>query len=277
MYDIHSHLLWGIDDGVQTVGEAQEICRISASQGVKHICATPHFIIDEIQQERHVLEDKIDLLNDWCAAIGLDLKISIGCETYINPFLPNLIEEKKIFTINDSKYILIEFPMNELPIYTEETLYKIQLKGFIPIIAHPERYSFFRNDPNKLYNLVERGNLIQCNAGSFLGYFGKSAKEFVYLLLEHRMVHVIGSDSHTTATTGRGPCMKSAFEAIDKAYPNYYTDRLTDNSKKIIENKEISFEEPIKFKIESKRKLKRRSKVENKENGFWSELIKLLT
>lgn len=252
MVDMHCHVLYDVDDGASSIEESKKICEISAKQGIKYIVATPHFILEEIEQNINELEEKIEVLNKWCKKNKLQIEILTGCESYIHPGLPNYVSEKKVPTINNSRYLLIEFPMEEMPIYTEEILYKLMLKGFIPIIAHPERYSYIRKNPQKLFKLVEKGALVQCNAGSFVGYFGESVKRYANSFLKHNLVHVIGSDSHSHISRGRGPCIDEAIEAIKELDFKVDIEMLTNNSINIINDKSIQYIEPIPY--ESKKK-----------------------
>lgn len=253
MIDMHCHVLFEVDDGAKSLEEAKKICEISASQGIKHIVATPHFILEEIEQDLDELEDKIRVLNKWCKDNNLELEILMGCESYIHPYLPKKVAEKKVPTINNSRYLLVEFPMDEIPIYTEEILYQLMLKGFIPIIAHPERYLYIKKDPQKLFRLVEKGALVQCNAGSFLGHFGDSIKKCAVSLLKHNLVHVIGSDSHSYISHGRGPCLDEAMEEIKKLNFECTADMLIKNSIDIINNKTIQYVEPITYEVSKKK------------------------
>lgn len=254
MIDMHCHVLYEVDDGADSLEEAKKICEISADQGIKYIVATPHYIIEEIEQNVDELEDKIKTLNHWCKASGIDIEILSGCESFIHPLLPQYVAEKRIPTINNSKYLLVEFPMSEMPIYTEEILYKLMLKGVIPIIAHPERYSYIRKNPQRLFKLVEKGALVQCNAGSFLGYFGESIKKCAESLIRHNLVHFIGSDSHSHISTGRGPCIDKAIDEITKLNFEYDVKRLINNSINVIENKTVEYIEPIPYDYEKKKK-----------------------
>lgn len=254
MIDMHCHVLYEIDDGAVSLEEAKKICEISAEQGISHIVATPHFILEELEQQIEELQGKIRVLNKWCKDNNLALEILMGCESYIHPLLPKYISEKKVPTINNSKYLLIEFPMDEMPIYTEEILYQLMLKGIIPIIAHPERYLYIRKNPQRLFKLVEKGALVQCNAGSFLGYFGESIKKCSISLLKHNLVHVIGSDSHSHIPRGRGPCIDKTIEELVTLGFQDDLERIIKNSINIIENKDVQYMEPIPYEVNKKKK-----------------------
>lgn len=271
MIDIHCHILWDTDDGAASLKEAQNMCQVSASQGVKAICATPHYILQERELDRDTIEKKIEILNEYCEKNSLDLKIVSGCECYINPIIYKYIDENKLITINNSKYMLIEFPMGELPYYTSETIYKILLKGINPIIAHPERYSFVRKNPNIICELIEKGCFMQINAGSLLGYFGSEVKSMAFSLLKHNMVHLIGSDAHSSIADERGICMSQAYEAINSFSNKIISVKdLHNNALSVIQNKEIKYTEPIKYDLKTKGSSKYAQK-----NTVWYKLSKI--
>lgn len=249
MFDMHCHILWDVDDGAKDFFMTTSICMLSEKQGIKYIVATPHFIIDEIEQSKDRMEVNIKLINNWCNEAGVKVQVFLGCESYIHPLLPQYVKEGKVPTINNSRYLLVEFPMDEMPIYTEEILYKLMLMGITPIIAHPERYSYFIDKPQQLYAMVEKGCIVQCNGGSFLGHFGKDIQDFSFNLLKHNMVHIIGSDSHNDLLTGRGACLGDAYTIIKEAnFGDISVEMIMDNGDRIISDKELSYVEPIPFK-----------------------------
>lgn len=254
MIDMHCHVLYEVDDGANSIEEAKKICEISSKQGIKYIVATPHYIIEEIEQNLGELEEKRRALNLWCKDNKLDIEILSGCESFIHPLLPQYVSEKKVPTINNSRYLLVEFPMDEMPLYTEDIFYRLMLKGFIPIIAHPERYTYIRKNPQKLLKLVEKGALVQCNAGSFLGYFGESIKRCAVSLLKHNLVHFIGSDSHSHIARGRGPCIDKAIEEIKKINFEGNVESIVNNSINVIEDNPVQYIEPIPYIYEKKKK-----------------------
>lgn len=267
MIDLHCHALWGVDDGAALEEQSINICKLSSEQGVEVICATPHFIIQEQELDKEEISRKVQAINKVCQDKGIDIKVVEGCECYMHPLIPQYIEENKLITINKSKYLLIEFPMEELPAYSFDILYRIQLKGITPIIAHPERYSFIRKRPSIACELVERGCLMQCNAGSLMGYFGKSVQHMAFSMFSHNLVHLIGSDAHTDLPDRRGPCIKECMEQIgtmDNVNINF--DYLRDNANRVLDNINIPYMRPIEFE---------RNKGFKKNQNLWSKLVKM--
>jgi protein-tyrosine phosphatase len=126
--------------------------------------------------------------------MGITLKL--GCEVFINPFVDKLISDKKLLLLNRANYILLELPYDSIPLYTFETIYKLQLQRISIIIAHPERNMNLLKDFSIFVNLLERGCMMQVDAGSIIGAYGKPVRDFAKSLLKLRMVHFIASDAH---------------------------------------------------------------------------------
>jgi protein-tyrosine phosphatase len=207
--DIHSHILPGIDDGPENIADSIEIIRKAGEQGVQTLVATPH--IFEPQSESS-WQEIYNIFNDLKRSLfseKIDVELILGAEIFISPDLPQqLIEISGLSINNNNKYVLLEFPLYEIPPFSEETLFKLILKGIIPIIAHPERYVEIQRDIGKLYNLVRNGALTQVNAGSLIGKYGKSTQKTVREMLAHNLVHMIGSDVHSLSR-GTYPLLQS--------------------------------------------------------------------
>lgn len=146
-------------------------------------------------------------------------------------------------SLNNSRYVLFELPFNEKPIYVDDVIYSILCDEKIPIMAHPERYSFVQKDPNILIDYIERGVLFQSNYGSILGRYGKEAKETVKQLLTHNMIHFLSSDNHKPHTIYAE--MPVSLEQIEKLIgKEMLYDLTTNNPSKILKNEEIDIEDP---------------------------------
>lgn len=234
MIDVHSHILPAVDDGVESMEEALAVIEDSHEKGVQAIVATPHFMeeayrpsLDEIKKLVSILQTEVDNL-------GLDFRIYPGAEVYIYPELARDLSQGLIPTLNDSKYLLLELPMSKIPSYTEKLFYDVKALGYLPIIAHPERCMDIMEDPNLLYNWVSEGIYAQLNAGSLLGYFDEKVKESAEILLEHNLLHLIGSDLHSLEK--RGQCLNKALAILEKNNGEW-AELFIKNSQLIIENK----------------------------------------
>ena len=196
MIDIHSHILYGIDDGAKTVEESLNILKKAYSSGLTDIVLTPHFIINSKYNCNN--KDKLVLLNklrDELRKNNIDINLYLGNEVYIDEGISNLVYND-IALINGSKYMLIELPMNRKSTIINDVLYELSKKNIIPVIAHPERYTAYYKDYEFFYDLIEKGCLLQGNIGSLYGMYGIKAKRMIKGLLKRRMITVMGSDIH---------------------------------------------------------------------------------
>ena len=235
MIDIHSHLIYGVDDGTKTIEESINILNELSNNGVTDIILTPHYITDtnytspKTDNIGKFLELKKELKKQ-----GININIYLGNEIYIDPNILDLIKENKMCSLNNSEYILVELPMSgNYPDYVEIMQDLIRI-GFKVVLAHPERYAAFQKDFNKVLEMVDMGVLLQCNIDSILGRYGNNAKKTMKLILKYKLVAFMGTDIHSK---------KNDYSYLEKAknkFKKYLTDEeieniLVNNAKKIIE------------------------------------------
>lgn len=240
MLDLHSHILPNLDDGAKNFDVSIEMLSISKNEGVEYICATPHFIPGDFEITRGQYEETWGQLNQLRAINNIPVAIVKGLEIYMHHELPKYYKEKRIWGINDGSYILIELPMEQFPIYTEEIFYELRLLGLHPIIAHPERNLRIIKDSELLYNLIEQGVYVQINSGSLLGHYGKDPKRIAEELVKASAVHFVGSDGHSI--NSRAPKIKDALKLIEKQNLNL-AKIIASNEEKLLSNEEIEIEE----------------------------------
>ena len=201
MYDLHTHILPGVDDGAKTREETLVMSRVAAATGTRTILATPHRRdVTENWSVDHIRRLTVDM-NAQNQEHGVELSLAVGMENHLSPDLPHEIAEGRALTMNGSRYILVEMPFFGRPNYIEASLSEIQQSGLVPVLAHPERIEAFQQDPHLLARFIERGMLSQITAGSLVGYWGERVKQFTRELLYRGMAHVMASDTH--APTGR--------------------------------------------------------------------------
>ena len=206
--DLHSHILPGFDDGAQDEAQALAMARLAVADGVGRIVATPHSLDGVWAQLPAAVRERAGWLQAACREQGIDLEIVSGLETYIAPDLPRRVTREPGCTLGGTRYLLVEFPLQQYPRYVEQTVFELQVAGFVPIIAHPERYTEVIQDPSLLYTLVERGVLVQLTAASLTGDFGRDVQETAQFFLTHNLAHVIASDAH--GTSQRSPVLSEA-------------------------------------------------------------------
>lgn len=236
MVDFHDHILPNFDDGSEDYDMSSQMLEIANMDKITNICATPHFIPNEHEIKRNEYEERLESLRKICSAKSIPINIFSGLEVYINPNLPKMYKEKKIWGLNDTKYLLIELPMKHYPMYTESVIYELKLQGIVPVLAHPERNARILSDKSILPGLIENGVLTQVNAGSFKGLYGKHVKEFAEYLAEKNMIHLLGTDAHNNCT--RVPELKCAYETIHSINSKLY-DWIISNEHKVLEGQDV--------------------------------------
>jgi protein-tyrosine phosphatase len=246
MIDIHCHILPGIDDGPRDLNGSIEMAKAAVADGISKIIATPHFN-GKYENTRQVILGKVQELNEALKREGIPLTILPGQEPRIYGEILEDYEFDKILTLNDSrKYLFIELPSNHVPRYTERLLYDIQLSGLQPIIVHPERNQEIIENPDLLYNLVDKGTLTQVTASSITGDFGKKVKKFSIQLLENNLTHFVASDAHNVDT--RKFKLREAYEVVEKEFGIDLVYMLQENSEILVEGNTVFRDAPNKIK-----------------------------
>lgn len=243
MIDIHSHILPGMDDGAQNVEDAIKMAEAAVKEGVTHLYATPHHRNGRYENEKSIILESVDLLNHELNARDIPLQILPGQEIRLYKELIEDLDRDVLIPLHHlSKYILVEFPSNNVPAYAAETLYELSLRNYTPIIVHPERNSEIMENPDLLYDLIIEGALTQITANSVIGNFGKKIMNFSHDLIKANMAHFIASDAHNT--TSRGFHLTKAYETIQKQYGidiRYY---LQENVELIMRGGSVLVEQP---------------------------------
>lgn len=197
MKDLHSHLLFGIDDGSKSLKESIEILKKASRAGVTEMLVTPHYIEDSKyncnNKDKEVLFEKLvkEAKNE-----NINIRLYLGNEIYLSENILELLEKNAIMPLNRSKYLLIEFPMSNMYRNTSELLFSFINKGYIPIIAHPERYAIFQDHPDYLEKYLNMGVLFQGNYMSLYGKYGRGAKKTLKKLLKNDYISFLASDIH---------------------------------------------------------------------------------
>ena len=244
MYDLHAHILPGVDDGAKTVDDAVEMARVAADHGTKVILATPHRKdVTELWSVQHA-RDVLDDLTTRTRAEGIELDLLLGMENHLDLELPDEVTSGRALAINGSRYILVELPFFGTPNYVDDVLFRLQLQGLTPVLAHPERIEAFQIDPDMLEGCVRRGSLSQITAGSVQGHFGGKVQRFVRTLLRRGLVHIIASDTHFPG----GPRSPQLAPVVQEAAALVGQDRaqamVIDTPKAILENLTVDIEPP---------------------------------
>ncbi|AST95936.1 tyrosine-protein phosphatase [Shouchella clausii] len=242
MIDIHCHILPGLDDGAQTREDSLAMAREAIKEGISEIIATPHHQHPSFQNDGSSVRKAVDALNNDLEAAGIELIIRPGQELRLYGEMTQGLASGSGLALADSKYVLIEFPSSEVPAYAARLLYEIGSEGYIPVIAHPERNKVFKEDPDKLYELVKNGALTQLTSSSVTGYFGKDIATFSRELVEANLVHVLASDAHNLVN--RTFRMQEAFHVLEEHYGQDLVYSYQENARLIAEDKHVYLEPP---------------------------------
>lgn len=238
MIDIHSHIIPSIDDGAKNIKVTLDMLKRAEKDGTKKIIATPHYC--EGYGETPILEVKklVEQFKTLAKDEGINLDIYAGQEIYFNENMINDYKEGNIGTINDSRYMLIEFPMRRFDEEIFDVLYELQVRNIIPVIAHPERYRPIMNKPSIINKFIEEEYLFQLNAGSLQGMFGADVKKTAELLVSNGIYNFIGSDAHNDEKRCTG--ISDAINIANKK-SKISAELFRESSKRMLNNEDVEF------------------------------------
>lgn len=230
MTDVHSHLIYGIDDGARSLEESIELIKKLSFIGFDNLIITPHYIEDsEYSASNEIKEEKLEIIRDELKKNNINVNIFIGNEIFINENIVNLVEDGYIETLGDTNCLLIELPFHNKIIGLLDIISEIKSAGYLPIIAHPERYTYFQDD----YSLVDelRGEkvLFQCNYTSIIGRYGDSAEKLLKYMLKHRYVDYLGTDLHRVDRTTLIDNWKKIDKLFNKVAGKDYYEKIKRN------------------------------------------------
>lgn len=255
MIDIHTHILPGLDDGAADIYDSIEMAALAHEYGTKAIVATPHCNIPGIygnyfgKEYCRVFKETKEIIQREQPG----LLLLAGMEVYTTEDVPELLTDGKIFPINRTRYVLMEFDFAEDPDFADRMLRRVREVRAIPVVAHAERYEFVQDAPEIVWNWKKIGCEIQVNKGSFLGRFGTRARKTAFELLNHNLVTAVASDAHSPVQ--RTTCMADAYKHLRKEYSREYLDALFHvnprnicNGRKPVQFRKIPFEEEYGWK-----------------------------
>lgn len=235
MIDIHSHIIPKIDDGAKNLDISLKLLQIARDNGTKGIVATPHYYKGFYNFEYNNIGKEVEELKEMAKDNFIDIDIYYVQEICFFQGMFKELEEGRIGTINGTKYILIEFPLDEFSKNIFDEIYELQIRGIQPIIAHPERYKIFKDKPEEINKFIEEGYLFQLNSGSILGEFSKETRKTAEIFLKNNVYSFVGSDAHNLErrTTSLGN--------VIKALDSIYIDEYNKNGIEMLKNNEIKF------------------------------------
>jgi len=244
MIDVHSHILPDLDDGSKSLDMSMDMAMIYLEEGITKVIATPHYMdrntaLGDIDYSYNTLKE--ELVNR-----GIELEVYLGNEILASMDIVSDIKEGRVYSLNRTKYVLVEFPMNDVPMFSEHMIYELLLEGFIPVIAHPERNAKIIEDPNILYEFIKKGALSQMNLPSLGGRYGEKVRDTAAILLKNHMVHMVGTDAHSNR--GRSPRIKKSLEILrSMVSKEEFYDLIKGNARQLLMDEDIQVRQPIMY------------------------------
>lgn len=199
MFDIHSHVLPGLDDGPTRIQVSLEMMRSAQRVGVRAIVATPHCASHRRSLRTSAIADAVARLRAAAAADpeASRVELYMGSEIMLDPGVRAALDAGDVPTLGgNSRFALVELPMLEVPHYAEGVLFELAATGYVPVLAHPERNHGLSQRFDVMLRMIERGALMQLEAGSVVGAYGPIAQQCAIDMIDRRMCHFIASDAH---------------------------------------------------------------------------------
>jgi protein-tyrosine phosphatase len=221
MFDIHHHLLYGLDDGATDIDTSVAMAEMAINDGITHIVCTPH-ASDEYVFQPEENAARIAALRD---RLGDRITLGLGCDFHLSyENIEDALAHPTKYSINGTRYLLVEFPDFGIPKNISDSFYEMSVAGIVPIITHPERNLTIMQNHDKLAEWIRLGCLVQVTAGAVMGKFGKGPARVARQFLDRRWVHVLATDAHNT--NRRPPLMRPAYEFLAHHYGQDEAERL---------------------------------------------------
>lgn len=196
MFDLHSHILPGIDDGASNLEISLEMARASVANGVQVQACTPHIMPGVWNNSGPAIRAAVADLQGHLDRENVPLRLVTGADVHITPDLAAGLRSGHLLSLADTRYVLLEAPHHVAPVRIDDAFYNLLSAGYVPIFTHPERLSWIEGHYKTMIRLAKSGVWMQITAGSLIGSFGKSAKYWGEKMLEDGLVHLLASDSH---------------------------------------------------------------------------------
>ncbi len=231
MIDLHCHYMPGVDDGADTLDDGLALAAAASADGIRHAVLTPHVFPGRWNNTASSLAAGFEAFRTALSTSGLAFDVSLGGEVHLLPESLELAERNELPTLGHwcgDRVLLLELPDAQIPVGTDKAVAFLRLRGYLPMIAHPERNKEVMRDWRKVLPLVAQGCLLQLTAASVAGLFGPKALASALQLLDAGVVTVIASDAHNLEH--RPPRMRAARSAIAARYGESAAALLTETN-----------------------------------------------
>ncbi|MEO5979981.1 MAG: CpsB/CapC family capsule biosynthesis tyrosine phosphatase [Chryseolinea sp.] len=194
--DIHSHLLPGLDDGVQSYEESEDVILHFQNLGYRKLITSPHVMSDTYKNTSEKILARLKKLRAFLVEREIDMQIDAAAEYYLDEYVVKLVDENQKLLTFGKNYLLFETNFLNEPFNLKEFIFLATTKGYQPVLAHPERYIYLQNNLEKAEDLIDRGVLFQINISSITGFYSKIVQTTANKLIDRGWVHLLGSDCH---------------------------------------------------------------------------------
>lgn len=221
MFDVHYHLLFGVDDGPKTIDDSVALAEASVAEGVTHIVATPHANL-RYPFQAEINRERLEAIQNRFEG---RLTLALGCDFHLSyDNIADLERQPSRYTVNGKQYLLVELAEAVIPRSLTDVLFRLRSDGIVPVITHPERNLVLAAHPQQLDEWIRIGCLLQVTAGSLCGDFGRKAESMALDLVRRNLVHLVASDAH--AMSWRPPSMRRAYDLLHRQFGQAAADRL---------------------------------------------------
>jgi len=250
MIDIHHHCLPGVDDGPRDLSEAVDLCRMAAEEGIETIVATPHVMRG--RWENTSREKLAAIADELRERTGDSPRLLLGSEYFFAHDINEALAAGEIVPLAGGRYVLVEFAAHAVPPMTEQPFYRMQLDGWTPVIAHPERNVIFQSKPELLAKLVRIGARVQVTSGSITGAFGRPARAAALEWIGQGLVHFVATDAHNTGR--RPPIAREARRIVEEHAGAEIAEALfRANPAAVVESRALAWEPELPYAFERPR------------------------
>lgn len=194
--DIHSHLLPGLDDGVQSYEESEDVILHFQKLGYRKLITSPHVMSDTYKNTAERILARLEKLRTYLKNQEIDIQIDAAAEYYLDEQVFRMIEDNQKMLTFGKNLLLFETNFLNEPFNLKEFIFLATTKGYKPVLAHPERYLYLQNNLDKAQDLLDRGVLFQINISSITGFYSKIVQTTANKLIDRGWVHLLGSDCH---------------------------------------------------------------------------------
>lgn len=224
MIDIHCHVLPKVDDGSQSMEQTMEMIRIASEEGIEAMIVTPHFKAGQRNASCTTIMDRIKLVQEEADRKGYDVRLFPGNEILYHEDVINLLEQDRVLTLNGTDRVLIEFLPSDEYTYIRNALDNVRAQGYVPVLAHVERYECMVKDYNRVKELKQMDVEIQINAAGVTGELGRKIQQFLFTLVKNRLIDYVGTDAHSDGR--RSPRFQESYRILSKKFDAEYIDEI---------------------------------------------------